>query len=229
MPGTEEMMEEKHEAHEIVGQSKFLKWLDNFWFHYKWQTIAVLMVVILLAVTLPQCGNSKGDSVTVTFAGGYAMSGDEQQALKNVLLTVASDGVTLGQYSIFTEEEIEKNNTYKDPNTGEEKVDLAGKNSDRGYNQDRIRTLQSYIMTGDCGVWIVSPYVYESWFDGKIQVVEDKRLGDLPIWEAYGAVRFLSPDCRVILTRSVFGETAKDKTFEAVRAYYDNLTGAVVE
>ena len=222
-------MEEKHEAHEVTEQSKLLRWLDNFWYHYKWPTIAVLVVAILLAVTLPQCGKSKGNSVTVTFAGGYVMSRDEQQALKNVLLTVESDGVTLGQHSIFTEEEIEKNNTYKDPDSGEEKVDLVGKNNDRGYNQERIRNLQSYIMTGDCGVWIVSPYVYENWFDGKIQVVENKRLGDLPIWEAYGAMRFLSPDCRVILTRSVFGETAKDKTFEAVRAYYDGLTGAVAE
>lgn len=220
------MKDEKQEAHEIAGQSKFLRWLDNFWYHYKWQTIAVLAVAILLAVTLPQCGKSKGSSVTVTFAGGYAMSRDEQQGLKNVLQSLNADGITLGQYSIFTEEEIEKNNTYKDPNTGEERVDLAGKNNDRGYNLDRIRNLQSYIMTGDCGVWIVSPYVYENWFDGRIQVVENKRLGDLPIWETYGAVRFLSPDCRVILTRSIFGETAKDKTFEAVKAYYESLTGA---
>ena len=220
-------MEEKHEAHEIAGQSKFLRWLDNFWFHYKWQTIAALTVLILLAVTLPQCGNSTKDSITVTFAGGYAMSRDEQQALKGGLQSVTENSVTLGQYSIFTEEEIERNNTYKDPKTGEEKVDVAGKNGDKGYNLERIRNLQNYIMTGDCGIWIVSPYVFENWFDGRIQVVENKRLGDLPIWEAYGAVRFLSPDCRVILTRSVFGETARDKTFEAVRAYYDALTGAV--
>ncbi len=220
------MEDKKHEAHEIAGQSKFLRWLDNFWYHYKWQTIAVLVVAVLLAVTLPQCGKSKDGSVTVTFAGGYVMSRDEQQGLKNVLQALTEDGITLGQYSIFTEEEIEKNNTYKDPNTGEEKVDLAGKANDRKYNLDRIQNLQSYIMTGDCGVWIVSPYVFENWFDGKVQVVENKRLGDLPVWETYGAVRFLSPDCRVILTRSVFGETAKDKTFEAVKAYYDGLTGA---
>lgn len=220
------MEDKKHEAHEIAGQSKFLRWLDNFWYHYKWQTIAVLVVAVLLAVTLPQCGKSKDGSVTVTFAGGYVMSRDEQQGLKNVLQALTEDGITLGQYSIFTEEEIEKNNTYTDPNTGEEKVDLAGKANDRKYNLDRIQNLQSYIMTGDCGVWIVSPYVFENWFDGKVQVVENKRLGDLPVWETYGAVRFLSPDCRVILTRSVFGETAKDKTFEAVKAYYDGLTGA---
>ena len=144
-------MEEKHNAHEVAEQSKFLRWLDNFWFHYKWQTIAVLLVVVLLAVTLPQCGKSEGNGITVTFAGGYVMTNEEQSGLKSVL--GAADGdlrVTMGQYSILTEEEIVANNTYTDPQTGEEKLDTVGRNLDRGYNQDRIRTLQSYLMTGDC-------------------------------------------------------------------------------
>lgn len=222
-------MEEKQNAHEVAEQSKFLRWLDNFWFHYKWQTIAVLLVVILLAVTLPQCARGESGGVTVTFAGGYVMSNDEQTGLKNVLSAADENArITLSQYSILTEEEITANNTYTDPETGEKKLDTVGRNLDRGYNQDRIRTLQSYLMTGDCGIWIVSPYVYENWFDGKIQIVENRRLGDLPIFEEYGVTHFLTGNCgdyRVILTRSVFGETAKDKSFEAVRAFYEKLTG----
>ena len=222
-------MEEKQNAHEVAEQSKFLRWLDNFWFHYKWQTIAVLLVVVLLAVTLPQCGKSGGDGITVTFAGGYVMTNEEQSGLKSVL--GAADGdlrVTMGQYSILTEEEIVANNTYTDPQTGEEKLDTVGRNLDRGYNQDRIRTLQSYLMTGDCGIWIVSPYVCENWFEGKIQIAENRRLGDLPIFEEYGVTQFMVKACgdyRVILTRSVMGETSKDSAFEAVRAYYERLTG----
>ena len=106
---------------------------------------------------------------------------------------------------------------------------MIGKNAAKASNQNNIRTLQNYIMTGDCGIWIVSPYVYENWFDGKIQVVENRRLGDLPIFEAYGVTQFLSKNCgdyRVILTRSVMGEMSRDKSFEAVRAYYEKLTGA---
>lgn len=222
-------MEEKQNAHEVAEQSKFLRWLDNFWFHYKWQTIAVLLVVILLAVTLPQCARGESGGVTVTFAGGYVMSNDEQTGLKNVLSAADENArITLSQYSILTEEEITANNTYTDPETGEKKLDTVGRNLDRGYNQDRIRTLQSYLMTGDRGIWIVSPYVYENWFDGKIQIVENRRLGDLPIFEEYGVTHFLTGSCgdyRVILTRSVLGETAKDKSFEAVRAFYEKLTG----
>lgn len=224
-------MEKKHDAHEIGEQSKVLRWLDNFWFHYKWQTIAVLLVVILLAVTLPQCGKSKGGGIVVTLAtGNDMMSNDEQEGLKGVLSAVDENSrITLGQYSIFTEEELIRRNTYKDPVTGEDKVDLLGKNNAKGFNQDRIKTLQNYIMTGDCGVWIVSPYVYGNWFDGKIQVKADLRLGDLPLFEEYGAVRFLSPDCRVILTRSVMGETSRDRSYEQVRAYYEQLTGTTVD
>ena len=223
-------MEEKQNAHEVAEQSKFLRWLDNFWFHYKWQTIAVLLVVILLAVTLPQCGKKRGDGIMVTFSGGYVMSNDEQTGLENVLrATDENVRITLGEKPVQTEEEIIANNTYTDPKTGEDKVDLIGKNAAKASNQNNIRTLQNYIMTGDCGIWIVSPYVYENWFDGKIQVVENRRLGDLPIFEAYGVTQFLSKNCgdyRVILTRSVMGEMSRDKSFEAVRAYYEKLTGA---
>ena len=157
------------------------------------------------------------------------MTNEEQSGLKSVL--GAADGdlrVTMGQYSILAEEEIVANNTYTDPQTGEEKLDTVGRNLDRSYNQDRIRTLQSYLMTGDCGIWIVSPYVYENWFEGKIQIAENRRLGDLPIFEEYGVTQFMVKACgdyRVILTRSVMGETSKDSAFEAVRAYYERLTG----
>ena len=123
-------MEEKQNAHEVAEQSKFLRWLDNFWFHYKWQTIAVLLVVILLAVTLPQCARGESGGVTVTFAGGYVMSNDEQTGLKNVLSAADENArITLSQYSILTEEEITANNTYTDPETGEiigEQADLSG-------------------------------------------------------------------------------------------------------
>ncbi len=218
-------MEEKHEAHEVAEQSGFLRWLDNFWYHYKWQTIGVLFVVILFAVTIPQCTKNDEDSITVTFAGNYTMSADEQKTLKNLLYAYTDGSVTLGQYSIYTEDEIIKNNTYKDSTTGGEKVDISGKNSAKGFNQEQIQSIQSYLMTGDCGIFIVSEYVYENWFDGRIQIVENKRLGDLQIYEDYGAIRIFSADCRVLLTRSVLGETSKDKNFAEVQAFYALLTG----
>ena len=70
--------------------------------------------------------------------------------------------------------------------------------------------------------------MYENWFEGKIQIAENRRLGDLPIFEEYGVTQFMVKACgdyRVILTRSVMGETSKDSAFEAVRAYYERLTG----
>lgn len=215
-------MEEKHEAHDPREQSRFWKWLDNFWYHYKWQAIAVAAVVLLLAVTLPQCG-SRGDSMTVTFAGGYTMNGDEQKALQDVLRAIQSEDadITLAQYSVYTEQELTEMFTYYDEERDEYRVDVASKNSAKGYNTDRIRTLQTYIMTGDCGVWIVSPYVFETMFDGKTQVVSQYRLGDLAVYNSYDALQILSPDCLVILTRSVMGETSKEQEYEKIRAYYD--------
>lgn len=225
-------MEEKHEAHEVklTERSRFWKWLDNFWFHYKWQTIGVLAVVILLAVTLPQCARGDDAGITVTFAGGYGMNNSEQAALKAAMAERAEAvRLTLGQYSIYTEDEITQRNTYPDPVTGEDKLDVAGKNADRGVNQDRIKTLQSYLMVGDCGIWIVSPYVYESFFEGRIQITADCRLGDTALYSENAELHFLSAELRVVLTRSVFGETAKDSEYEQIRQAYEALTAPASE
>lgn len=217
-------MEDKHEAHDPREQSRFWKWLDNFWYHYKWQAIAVAAVVILLAVTLPQCAKG-GDSITVAFAGSYTMNSEEKKALEDVLrgLSVDDTDITLAQHSIYTEQDLTEMFTYYDKEREEYRVDIASKNSAKGYNTDRIRTLQNYIMTGDCGVWIVSPYVFETMFDGKTQVVSQCRLGDLAVYQTYDALQILSPDCLVILTRSVMGETSREKEFVKVQAYYNAI------
>jgi len=38
---------EKIEAGEIVVENRFLRWLDNFWYHYKWHTIIISFFVIM--------------------------------------------------------------------------------------------------------------------------------------------------------------------------------------
>ena len=35
--------------------NRFLKWLDNYWYHYKWRTIVILFFAVLLIVCVVQC------------------------------------------------------------------------------------------------------------------------------------------------------------------------------
>ena len=60
---------EKEQGGEIVYESKFTRWLDNFWYHYKWTTIiAVFALFVVLVCTLQMCNKDKND-VSVLSAG----------------------------------------------------------------------------------------------------------------------------------------------------------------
>ena len=79
------MGEDKQFAGEIVIQNRFLKWLDNFWYHYKWTVIVVAFFLFVGIVCLVQCSGRESADLTVTYAGGFVFNEEERAALSNAL------------------------------------------------------------------------------------------------------------------------------------------------
>ncbi len=81
-------MNDKYKIGEIKVEGRFFKWFDNFWYHYKWHTIATLFVIFVLIVCFAQsCGREKQDMV-IAYAGEYNLSsfnGEEYQKAKQEL------------------------------------------------------------------------------------------------------------------------------------------------
>ena len=50
-------------------QSPALKWLDNFWYHYKWHTLIALFLVLTVTICSVQACNKKGYDVYIMYAG----------------------------------------------------------------------------------------------------------------------------------------------------------------
>lgn len=221
-------MNEKPEAPEIVEQSKFLKWIDNFWYHYKWQTLAVLFVLIVVLVSVTQCSSANRSDITVTVACNYTMSDAVQTSIQGILGDVLpedfdGDGskiVSLVQYAIYTEKELEAMYTYFDKELEKDQVDLYSCAEARRFNTDRIKTLQSYIMTGECAVWIVSPYVYETLFRDKVNVVSVTELKDTAFYQYYDAIGQLPPETLLVLTKPVIGFMSKNENYQNAEAYF---------
>ena len=79
-------MEDKIVAAEIKENSKFLKWLDNYWYHYKIPTIIVsFIVIVLLICTLQMCSTDDNQDITVLYSGPFLMTGSEHAEVCNVL------------------------------------------------------------------------------------------------------------------------------------------------
>ena len=52
-------------------KSPVLKWLDNFWYHYKWHTLIALFFVVLISVSTAQMCKKNSYDIYIMYAGQH--------------------------------------------------------------------------------------------------------------------------------------------------------------
>ena len=52
-------------------KSPFLKWLDNFWYHYKWHTLIAVFFVVLITVSTAQMCKKNSYDIYIMYAGQH--------------------------------------------------------------------------------------------------------------------------------------------------------------
>ncbi len=236
---------DKTNGEDIVIQSPVLKWLDNFWYHYKWTVIIVAFFVLVFAVCVTQCATTPHKDIYVTFSGGYTLTDDETAAIEQVLGQLSkktfsenAPAVGFASYSFYTEEELRE--LYTDPETGD--FDNYGFQTAKQYNSSRLSDLGQYMMTGECSIWFVSETVYEhERMKDKIAVrLSDTfqqppayaydeyavRLGDTALYQTYEALQILPADTLIVFTVSYFmGASSNKETY----AQFKELYRAIIE
>ena len=63
--------DEKVDAEFHYEQSPFLKWLDNYWYHYKWPTIIISFFAIVLIVVIAQMVNRPKYDIVILLCKNY--------------------------------------------------------------------------------------------------------------------------------------------------------------
>ena len=223
-------MEEKMEAKELGTQSKILAWLENYWYHYKWHTLVGAFFLMVILVCAVQCSSTESVDMTVAFCGNDALGDAEMEAITKILSDVCPEDVDrngrrtarLNQHTIFSEEELTALYTDYNEESGEATVDRSGMMSAKGYNTERIKTLQNYVSTGDCAVWLVSEYVYSSIIP-KDMIVSSTPLSETWLYQSFDAIQGLPDGMRVLLTRLPFGSYSGEENFAIAEAYYHVL------
>ena len=234
-----ENKQEKINGGEIVVQNRFVKWLDNFWYHHKWTVIVISFFVLTFAVCFVQCAKRENEDAMVSVAVGYTLSGKEQEAFIQVINAVApkkigTDAglrVSLTTYSIYTEDVLRQ--MYTDPDG---KLSTAAYNNAKQVSADHDKNYGTFLMTGECAVHFVSPYVYESknmsqlarplseLYDAIPESAYDGyaiRLADTEFYQYYDAVKCLPADTLIVLTRPyVWGTSSDDTAYQDFEALY---------
>ena len=231
---------EKEEAGEVVIQNRFIKWLDNFWYHNRWIIIICAIFLFAFVVCIVQCAGRKISDTYVTVAGGFTVSDKDLAALEEILNDLAGDldkkdPVSVGvlSYTFYSEEELRALFTDDDG------FDNEGYNRARQPNAERFSNLSDYVMTGECSIWFVSEAVYneldmtkklavplKSTFGKEIAGAYDAyaiRLGDTAFYQYYREkLDFLPEDTLIVLTNpnAVWGASANEKKYAKVIAIY---------
>lgn len=168
--------EEKLSDGGIVVNNRFLKWLDNFWYHNKWIVLISAAFLFTFIVCFVQCSGRETSDISVVFAGTVvteyedegggeaqirytALRGEAAEKIRAIFGTLSpenDDGeratVAFPTYTVYSEAELLHN---------------YGGESGEGYvgaryrNQENIDLLATYIQTGESSVWFLSPEVYD--------------------------------------------------------------------
>ncbi len=231
--------EEKIAAGEVVIENKFLRWLDNYWYHYKWPTLVVAFFLFVGIVCFAQCSTREQGDVTVSFAGGYTLTTEEHAKIVDVFEAIApkkaDDGgqmsVLFSTYSVYTEDELKK--TYTDEDG---KLDVYSYNNAKQVSKDHLNTFGTYVMTGESAVWLVSEYVYETQNLQKIAVPLSElyeavpesaydgyaiRLADTALYQYYDVLKILPEDTLIVMPHSmVWGESSDEEAYAEFLSMY---------
>ena len=232
--------EEKLSSEGIAIRHPIFLWFENLWYHYKWTILLVAFFLFVAIVCFAQCATTPQRDVYITFGGSHTVTGEEKLSIEQVFKEVSKNTfgeeyptVGINSYAFYTEDELRA--LYTDPDTKD--FDGAAFNMAKGKNTDQFETLQSYMMTGDCSIWLVNVSVYEAQhmaehlavpltdtFETVPSGAYDEyaiRLGDTAIYQYYEALQVLPADTLLVLTYPyIAGASAKEQKYEQFKALY---------
>ena len=230
---------------DVTGNNRFLKWLDNFWYHYKWTLIIVVFIVAVITIAVVQMVTKTEADVKITFGGPYIMSESEVSSVRNDLSSLLKDDVNgdgkkyvdFYEYAVYSEDQIKSEN--------ERETNESGKyvtNINPSYTNSRAEAYQSYVQTGDCSIYFVSGYLYENLIENnRLRPLSETfgsnipdniksfdgygvRLGDTDLYKYFDSLKALPKDTVICLMRPyVFGESSKEKNYSATVDFYKAL------
>ena len=150
---------DKLEGGEIRIQGGFLAKLDNFWYHYKWPTIIVAFITIIVLVCTLQFCERKNYDFRYLYAGPAELSKDESEAIRKALESLSTGGeftapvVGFNAYFLMTPEQIEQANAALRPEGMEVNQVLVNNNAE---------VFGDEVMAGEVLIFFLDPKWYES-------------------------------------------------------------------
>ena len=104
-------MENHNRDNGIAVEGGFSQRLENFWYHYKWHTIAALFVIVVISVCVTQCATNTRYDIQVLYAGNHAFGRTSEDGGYSEYATMMS---TLRDFAEDYDENGETNVSFLD-------------------------------------------------------------------------------------------------------------------
>ncbi len=141
---------------------KFLKWLDNFWYHYKWHTLIITFFAAILVIGVVQMAKKTDPDITLLYAGPAILTEEGIEELEKTFASALSsdtngDGekvVRATNVVLLSDEQLK------------EKQEEAAAEGDSLYYDVSLRSsafeqIKNWLITGEMLLCLLDPYVYE--------------------------------------------------------------------
>ncbi len=226
----------------IAVKGGFAAWFSNFWYHYKWVVIGVVVaLVIVLVCTLQMCSKKKED-VVIVYAGPNYLSQTELANVAELFSKIMPrdfDGngeklAEMSTYQIYSAEQIARI-------TEETDADGVHGYVDRNRNTSEYDTYYNYLLTGESSVCLLDPWLYEKLREAdRLQplsaVLADAteggeeqygvRLGDTELYRQYAVLGVLPEDTVICLLKPyVVGKSSKAELYRYEIEMFAALVG----
>ena len=155
------MSDNNEKLGDVKISSPTLTKLENFWYHYKWHTIAAVFALVVVIICLVQCGKQVEYDVYVMYAGGETFSRQSKDGdiprynqMVDGFERFATDydgknGATVSFSDLFIPSPEEK--------------EQLGTNADYSSMSQDIHTLNDRMAYSEYYVFLVSKYVYDQY------------------------------------------------------------------
>ncbi|MBE6671653.1 MAG: hypothetical protein E7593_05570 [Ruminococcaceae bacterium] len=157
--------------------NKVLRWLDNFWYHYKWHTIIAVFAAVFLCVGIGQMlGKEKVDAY-IMYAGPTSFFPNEieqiQDSFENIVPDFNGDGKKVVEFidiTVLTDKQIAENKKKAQEQGVEYNLDME-------FVMDMRKKFKLQIQSGDAYFLLIDPEMYEQ--DKEVGIY--RKLADLGI------------------------------------------------
>lgn len=160
-------MSDKYTKTDIHIKSPWLEKLDNFWFYYKTHTLVIAFVVLVLSICIVQSCSRESEDMSVLYAGPVSFSPEAFELVKDELngaLPADYDGdgekhTALIAYNVMSEEQILARESELETTLN------------RSYFTEQYQIYSRYITSGECGVFLLDPWLYESLISQEVNIL----------------------------------------------------------